>query len=113
MLKIIQDNAAASPNILQEDVLIIDGGAAGADRIACDIANSMGASVGWWHVSCPAQWTKGKKAGPLRNQQMLDEFHPDLVLAFPIGESKGTRDMIRRAEKAGIECKIFESKERA
>lgn len=34
-------------------------------------------------------------AGHLRNQQMLDEFKPDLVVAFPGG--RGTADMVKRA----------------
>ena len=47
-------------------------------------------------------WKKyGKKAGPLRNQQMLEEGKPDLVVAFPGGN--GTADMVRRAKKANIE----------
>jgi hypothetical protein len=30
------------------------------------------------------EWDElGKKAGPLRNQRMLDEGKPDLVVAFP------------------------------
>jgi hypothetical protein len=41
----------------------------------------------------------GKKAGPLRNQRMLDEGRPDLVVAFPGGG--GTEDM-RCAVKAGV-----------
>ena len=48
-----------------------------------------------------ADWaTHGKKAGPLRNQRMIDEGHPDLVIAFPGG--KGTDDMTRRALAAGV-----------
>lgn len=48
-----------------------------------------------------ADWRRdGKAAGPIRNQQMIDEGKPDLVIAFPGG--RGTADMVRRAEKAGI-----------
>jgi len=47
-----------------------------------------------------ADWTLGPKAGPLRNQRMLDEGKPDLVVTFPGGH--GTADMVRRAEAAGI-----------
>ena len=35
---------------------------------------------------------------------------PDLVVAFPGPESVGTWDMIRRAEKAGVEVIIIEAK---
>lgn len=49
----------------------------------------------------PADWvTLGKAAGPIRNQQMLDEAKPDWVVAFPGGN--GTADMVRRARKAGV-----------
>jgi len=52
----------------------------------------------------PADWKKyGKAAGPIRNQQMLDEGKPDLVVAIPYkGKSKGTYDMIDRAVEANL-----------
>ncbi len=40
----------------------------------------------------------------IRNQQMLDEAKPDMVLAFPGG--RGTDDMVSRAEKAGVPVTI-------
>jgi hypothetical protein len=43
----------------------------------------------------------GRKAGPIRNQRMLDEGLPDLVVPFPGG--KATADMVRRAREAAIE----------
>lgn len=47
-----------------------------------------------------ADWaSNGKKAGPIRNQQMLDKGKPDMVLAFPGG--KGTADMVWRARRRG------------
>lgn len=78
--------------------VVVEGDAQGADRIA-----------GFWarkhkidNLKFPADWKKyGKAAGPIRNQQMLDEGKPDLVIAFPGGG--GTADMIERAEKAGVE----------
>jgi hypothetical protein len=48
----------------------------------------------------PADWTEhGKAAGPIRNQQMVDSG-ADGCVAFPGG--RGTADMVRRAEAAGI-----------
>jgi len=56
-----------------------------------------------------ADWdAHGKAAGPIRNQHMLDEEKPDLVVAFPGG--KGTADMVRKAKAAGV--KVIEVKER-
>lgn len=80
------------------DVTIIHGGARGADRLAGEIAAKAGVKV----LVFPAKWDEhGRRAGPVRNQQMLDEGKPDLVLAAPGGA--GTADMIRRAKAAGIE----------
>lgn len=80
------------------DVTIIAGGAPGADSLAASWA-----AVEWTrYQEFPARWDKhGKKAGPIRNQQMIDEGAPDLVIAFPGGV--GTADMVKRAKKAGIE----------
>lgn len=77
---------------------IIQGGAAGADAMARDWC------VKWKYTyeHFPADWkTHGRAAGPIRNQQMIDEGKPDLVVAFPGG--RGTADMVRRARAAGIE----------
>jgi len=84
-------------NWLPTDFTIIAGGATGADKAA-----SSWAAVNWTrYEEFKPDWKKyGSKAGPLRNQRMLDEGRPDLVIAFPGG--KGTADMVARAEKAGV-----------
>jgi len=77
--------------------VIIHGGARGADVLARFSAVSNGIEVKVFH----ADWEKfGRAAGPIRNQQMIDEGKPDLVVAFDGGA--GTADMVRRAVKAGI-----------
>ena len=87
-----------------EDIVVIQGGACGADFLAkvCVLDE-------WSYMyepkvtllEFPADWkTHGKAAGAIRNQQMIDEGKPDLVLAFPGG--RGTADMVSRAKKAGI-----------
>lgn len=89
--------------------VIIHGAATGADSMAGDWAHSR-------MVLCevyPAQWNKyGKSAGPIRNQQMIDEGKPDLVLAFhnDIEHSKGTKDMVRRAKMHKIKYEVLRSK---
>lgn len=81
----------------ETDVTVIHGGARGADRLAGQIALRAGVKVSVFF----AQWeTYGKAAGSLRNQQMLDEGKPDVVLAMPGG--RGTADMVRRAKAAGV-----------
>jgi hypothetical protein len=77
--------------------IIAEGGASGADRLAAIWAHDN-------DVRCetfPAHWSlHGRAAGPIRNQQMLDEFNPDVVLAFPGG--RGTADMVKRAHAKGV-----------
>lgn len=79
-------------------VLEMDGDYRGADRLAKDWAEWRGIR----RLPFPADWTRyGGQAGPIRNQQMLDEGRPDLVVAFE-GDN-GTADMSRRALRAGVE----------
>jgi hypothetical protein len=83
----------------------IDGGAAGVDSYAHEFASR---SLGWGTRRFPADWTRfGKSAGPIRNQQMLDENDVDLVLAFPGPESRGTWDMVERAVKNRIPVRVY------
>jgi hypothetical protein len=77
--------------------VLIHGDAPGADQRAKMWARSMKIP----EVGYPADWkTHGKAAGPIRNQKMLDEMSPDVVVAFPGG--RGTADMCRRARAHGI-----------
>jgi hypothetical protein len=86
--------------------VIISGGATGAD----DIAEQWAVEHRVERHIFPAQWDKfGKAAGPIRNQLMLDAGQPDLVLAFhaDYALSKGTKDMVRRARKAGLTARVI------
>jgi hypothetical protein len=74
---------------------IIHGNARGADSEAAYWAKTRMVQ----EIACPAEWSKhGKRAGPIRNQNMLGH-NPSLVVAFPGGA--GTRDMVKRARLAG------------
>lgn len=78
---------------------IVTGGAKGADFMAESYAAVS--KIPW--QTFEAEWKKyGRAAGPKRNQKMLDE-DPDLVIAFhnDIFSSKGTKDMVKRAARAG------------
>lgn len=86
---------------------LIHGNAPGADSIADEWALAIGIDC----VAYPADWVlHGRRAGPIRNAQMLAE-EPDiqLVVAFPGGS--GTEDMIRKATKRGIETLIHRTPE--
>ncbi|MGB3417884.1 MAG: DUF2493 domain-containing protein [Mesorhizobium sp.] len=83
-------------NSLPDNVTIIHGGARGADQLADDYG-----VLNWCGIEIfRADWGLGKAAGPIRNQRMINEGKPDIVVAFPGG--KGTADMVRRAKTAGI-----------
>lgn len=76
---------------------IIEGDARGADRIAGYWAKKNRIDLKLY----PADWKRhGKRAGPIRNQRMIDEGQPQMLIAFPGG--RGTADMIERARKANI-----------
>jgi hypothetical protein len=84
------------------DVTVIHGAAPGADSLAARWAKEYGYDV----QAFPADWDRyGKRAGYVRNQQMLDEGHPEVVWAFvdkPLRESKGTSMMVELARNAGL-----------
>lgn len=87
-------------------VTVIDGMARGADTLGFQ----CGQELGLQYERYPAQWDKyGRAAGPIRNQQMLDEGQPDLVVAFHdnLDASKGTKDMVTRARKAGVQVVVI------
>jgi len=82
-------------------VVIIHGAAKGTDWMA-HLYAGPGNPNRPLELSFPPDWiTEGRRAGPLRNQRMIDEGKPDLVIAFPGG--RGTADMVRRARKARVE----------
>lgn len=80
--------------------VLLHGGATGADSAAGEWARRSSCGE-VREIAYPANWRKyGKRAGPLRNQRMIDEGKPDAVIAFAGG--RGTADMIARAEAACI-----------
>ena len=80
----------------QNEIIILSGGARGADAIGERYAKECGFGIERY----PAQWkTYGRKAGPIRNRKMAEAC--DLVICFWDGQSKGTKSMITCAEKLG------------
>lgn len=85
--------------------VILCGDCRGVDKQAASWARVHDVEL----VTFPADWrSHGRAAGPIRNQQVYDEGKPDLVVAFPITGSRGTFDMIRRAERAGVAVRIVD-----
>lgn len=80
-----------------DEFVIIQGGANGADALARDWCRANGVQF----ITEFARWDLwGKRAGPIRNADMLHKHNPEMVLAFPGGT--GTADMVRRSRKAGL-----------
>lgn len=83
----------------------------GADRHAARWCRTEGST----HPTCvvveephPANWqSHGNAAGPIRNRAMVS-LGADLVLAFPVGDSRGTRHCMRTAAAAGIPVKEWQ-----
>ena len=92
------------------DIIIHGACPTGADDIAGDYA--CDGSTNAFDIPMAAQWDSVKPratAGPIRNSAMVamlrllrDQGHECVVLAFPIGESPGTRDCMRKAKAAGF-----------
>lgn len=83
-----------------DEVVVVHGGADGADSIADDLAEEFG----FLPVEYAADWHQYKlAAGPIRNQAMVDSG-PDVVLAFheDLAKSKGTKDCVKKARSANI-----------
>lgn len=82
----------------KENLVIIQGGAQGADALAKIWARNH-------EVECeefPADWDRyGKRAGYIRNTKMLIEGKPDIVLAFKGG--KGTDMMVKLSVAANVQ----------
>jgi hypothetical protein len=95
-----------------ERLVIVEGDAKGADRMAGDWAEKNGLTVENGRLrKYPANWTEHHKAaGPIRNREMLKEEEPHLVCAFHNNlwhGSKGTLDMVTIASKAKVPCYHF------
>ena len=88
-------------------LVLIEGGARGADAMAGRWAEDNGGRV--IHMRFPAPWKGlGKFAGPIRNKRMLDYGKPDLVVAFQYADrnTPGTQNMLRLAQDAGVETLV-------
>lgn len=90
-----------------DNIEIVHGNCRGADLIGekYALANDLGV------IAFPAYWDKfGNRAGYLRNLEMAKYASEanGILVAFPIGESKGTRMMIKLAEQHGLKVYVIE-----
>lgn len=86
---------------LHDDVIIIEGGARGADRLGREYAKLRG----YPFKTFEADWTKyGNGAGHRRNAEMA-AVATHLVL-FWDGKSRGSADMKKQAEKHNLIIRV-------
>jgi hypothetical protein len=84
-------------------VIVISGGEQGADKLGERWAYECGHSYEVYH----ADWNLGKRAGPIRNSQMLDEGQADAAVVFWDGKSPGTRDLLLKARALGLPVRVI------
>lgn len=93
----ILDACHAEASCWNDELVVIQGGARGADTIAATWCTDSKVQFEQYG----AQWDKyGKAAGFIRNKRMLEEGKPDVVWAF--GYGKGTDMMVNLAKDAGL-----------
>lgn len=84
---------------------LIEGDAAGADRMAADLWLKYGFGP---VTAYPANWDAlGKRAGSVRNGIMVSRM-PKLALFFHLDNSRGTADAIRQAKEAGLDLAVYD-----
>ena len=93
-------------NHAPQSVVIVHGGARGADALAGQYAKERGMKT----VVFPADWTSGKKAGYERNHRMheyLSHFAKRGCVLFWDGRSRGTQHSIALANEFGTPLRII------
>jgi len=91
----------------QFNPIIIHGDCKGVDRICGNVGESLGFEI----RARPADWRLGRCAGVIRNSSMIEELlqlqlseYRTCVLTFhdALDHSRGTKDCVKKALKAGL-----------
>ena len=104
-VRLTLESAQRHADALERPLMVMHGGARGADSAAGDVAASMGIHT----LDRPARWdAEGKAAGYKRNQRMAQELRAAVglgarvaVIHFPGG--RGTAHMVRIAHEFGFD----------
>lgn len=130
--RLLEDAAKNGDYVSEGYLVVIEGEARGADKLARQAAESFGLELPvlryyahWDHhyrhnSKCDADCQRpfchpmcgekcGPAAGPIRNARMLADGVPSEVWAFhdSLMTSKGTKDMLVQASKKRIYCQLF------
>ena len=91
-----------------ENVVIISGGARGADSLGERYARERG-------LECkifPADWNEyGKKAGMIRNRKMAEIANACIAFPYAYSENRGTNNMIILAKQMNLLVRVVEDEE--
>lgn len=90
-----------------KEITIVSGEARGADTLAKQYAHNKG----YKYIGFPANWSKGKSAGYIRNKEMhkfISQHESRGVVAFWDGESKGTAHNFELAKTFNNPIRIIE-----
>ena len=102
LLKSVVDKRIEESEFSPGEVEIVSGHCKGADMLGEKYAAEHGCSIKVFQ----ADWGKyGRAAGPVRNKQMVDYIataENKLVIAFVNENTKGTKNTVAYAKKAGI-----------
>ncbi len=82
------------------EIIILSGHCYGTDLMAERYAKENGFGLELY----PADWSKGRRAGPMRNKAMIGAA--DFAIAF-LGGGRGTQSLIELAQKKGIPLRIY------
>lgn len=89
----------------EQKVILVHGGAQGADQMAGHVWEKRGGVV----IKQPADWKKhGRAAGPIRNESMVNDFPISRAIAFWKGNSRGTGHMISILQRRKIPVHIVQ-----
>lgn len=107
LIEVVLESVLRQSGLKPEEITVVHGNChlGGADIIASVAAEQLG-MIPEPHDANFEEL--GPKAGPLRNQEMVD-LGADLCLAFPLPGSRGTADCMKRADQAGIPVHVFEA----
>jgi hypothetical protein len=86
---------------LPPDSIVIEGGERGLDSIVREEASRMGIHC----ATMRALWDFHDKSAYYRRNEAMARMRPDLLYAYPLGESPGTRHMVRIAEAECIQVR--------
>lgn len=86
-----------------KNVVLVSGHAAGADRLAEEVAVGLGWVI---EIHEPDWKSHGNSAGYKRNTTML-ETGVQAVLAFHKDESRGTADAIKKAKERNVPTRVL------